>query len=58
MQTEFPKSPPESAGAELAWAHPLVRDWFVAVQKGPMPLDEGFNLRDSTRMRGESLWLI
>ena len=30
MQTEFPKSPPESAGAELAWAHPLVRDWFVA----------------------------
>jgi ATP-dependent Lhr-like helicase len=29
MPTEFPKPPAESA-AELAWAHPLVRDWFVA----------------------------
>jgi ATP-dependent helicase Lhr and Lhr-like helicase len=26
MQTEFP----ESAGLDLDWAHPLVRDWFVA----------------------------
>ncbi len=30
MHTEFSKPPPESAAPELAWAHPLVRDWFVA----------------------------
>ncbi len=30
MQTESPNSFPESAVTELAWAHPLVRDWFTA----------------------------
>ena len=30
MQTEFPKSFSESVVPEIAWAHPLVRDWFVA----------------------------
>ena len=30
MHTELSKPPPESAAPELAWAHPLVRDWFVA----------------------------
>src|ERR1700674_5396674 len=30
MHTEFPESPAESPSAELAWAHPLVRDWFVS----------------------------
>jgi len=30
MQTEFPNSLPESAVPDLAWAHPLVRDWFIA----------------------------
>jgi ATP-dependent helicase Lhr and Lhr-like helicase len=30
MHPAFPKPPAESAASELAWAHPLVRDWFVA----------------------------
>ncbi len=30
MQIEIPNSPHESSAPYLAWAHPLVRDWFVA----------------------------
>jgi hypothetical protein len=42
---------------DLFW-NMVVRDWFVAVQKGSKPLDSGFRLDDLLRMRGKSLTLI
>jgi len=36
----------------------VVRDWFIAVQKGSMPLAADFRLDDVLRMRGKSLSLI
>jgi len=36
----------------------VVRDWFVAVQKGSMPLAPSFRLDDLLRMRGAKLSLI
>jgi len=36
----------------------IVRDWFVAVQKGWRPLDKDFRLADTLRMRGKNLTLI
>ncbi len=29
MRTNFPKSLSEFAVPDLAWAHPVVHDWFV-----------------------------
>ena len=36
----------------------VVRDWFVAIQKGSRPLGADFRLDDLMRMRGKSLELI
>ena|ERR1700733_2826628 len=36
----------------------VVRDWFIAVQKGSMPFAERFRLEDVMRLRGKSLTLI
>jgi hypothetical protein len=42
---------------DLFW-NIVVRDWFVAVQKGSKPLGDGFPARRLLRMRGKSLSLI
>jgi hypothetical protein len=42
---------------DLFW-NIVVRDWFVAVQKGSKPLDADFQLDDMLRMRGKTLTLI
>jgi hypothetical protein len=42
---------------DLFW-NIVVRDWFVAVQKGSMPLADDFKLDDLMRLRGKSLTLI
>jgi hypothetical protein len=36
----------------------VVRDWFVAIQKGSRQLAPGFRLDDLMRMRGATLTLI
>lgn len=43
--------------ADLFW-NIVVRDWFVALQKGSKQLPDDFNLDDVLRMRGKSLSLI
>jgi cephalosporin hydroxylase len=42
---------------DLFW-NIVVRDWFVALQKGSKPLPDDFSLDDLLRMRGKSLSLI
>ena len=42
---------------DLFW-NIVVRDWFVALQKGSKLLPDEFNLSDLLRMRGKSLSLI
>lgn len=42
---------------DLFW-NIVVRDWFVALQKGSKPLPDDFKLDDVLRMRGKSLSLI
>jgi cephalosporin hydroxylase len=42
---------------DLFW-NMVVRDWFVAVQKGSKPLESDFRLDDLLRMRGKRLTLI
>ena len=42
---------------DLFW-NIVVRDWFIALQKGSKPLPDDFNLDDLLRMRGKSLSLI
>jgi len=36
----------------------IVRDWFVAIQRGGLPIDRNFRLDDLLRMRGKTLTLI
>jgi len=43
--------------ADLFW-NIVVRDWFVALQKGSKQLPDDFSLDDVQRMRGKSLSLI
>jgi hypothetical protein len=42
---------------DLFW-NIVVRDWFVAIQKGSRQLAPGFRLDDLMRMRGATLTLI
>lgn len=42
---------------DLFW-NMVVRDWFIAVQKGSYPLGDDFKLDDLLRMRGKQLSLI
>lgn len=42
---------------DLFW-NMVVRDWFIAIQRGSKPLDANFRLDDLLRMRGKSLALI
>jgi hypothetical protein len=42
---------------DLFW-NIVVRDWFIAVQRGSKVLPENFNLDDMLRMRGKKLTLI
>lgn len=42
---------------DLFW-NIVVRDWFVAVQKGSRKVDAGFRLQDAMRLRGRQLSLI
>jgi predicted O-methyltransferase YrrM len=42
---------------DLFW-NIVVRDWFIAVQKGSRKLDDGFRLQDVMRLRGKNLSLI
>jgi hypothetical protein len=36
----------------------VVRDWFIALQKGSKPLPPDFKLDDVMRLRGKKLSLI
>jgi Methyltransferase domain len=45
------------AHPDLFW-NIVVRDWFVAVQKGSKQVGADFRLDELLRMRGKSLWLI
>jgi hypothetical protein len=45
-------------GTPGLFASIIVRDWFVAVQKGGRPVDNDFRLDDLLRMRGKKLTLI
>ena len=36
----------------------VVRDWFIAIQKGSYQAGDDFKLNDLIRMRGRSMWLI
>jgi hypothetical protein len=42
---------------DLFW-NIVVRDWFVAAQKGSYPIDAGFRLDSVMKMRGKNLGLI
>jgi cephalosporin hydroxylase len=45
-------------GTPSLFANIIVRDWFVAIQKGGLEIDNDFRLDDLLRMRGKKLTLI